>query len=73
MPSESWVEDNLLYYVFDLIADVEGALPPMALFIVEREQRKLLLVRLVTPNVASTEVEVQTIYHLEGVDHGRDA
>jgi hypothetical protein len=70
-PTESWVEGQLFYFVFDLIPDHRDALlPGMALFIFDRGQQDLLLVRLIQPDQAGTEAQITTIYQREGAEDG---
>jgi hypothetical protein len=57
--NETWVEEEIAYFLYDLVADQPGLLaPPLALFAVDRMRKELLLVRLIVPNADLTEVIV---------------
>lgn len=63
MPAESWKQDGLTYFVFDLRREYPDALlPPIAMFVVDAERQRLVLVRVVTANASNTEAEVHDLY-----------
>jgi len=63
MPVECWKEDGLTYLVFDLRREHPAALlPPVAMFVVDAERQRLVLVRVVTANASNTEAEVHDLY-----------
>lgn len=65
-PSDSWVEGEVVYVVFDLMpTDPVAACPPLALFVVHRHQQVVLL-RLVIPNASGTGVEISAVYQYQG-------
>lgn len=66
-PSESWVEDQLCYVVFDLLpSDPEALVAPLALFVVDRPTQHILLVRVVTPSSDASTAEVIDLYREHG-------
>jgi hypothetical protein len=64
-PNESWVDGSFSFYVFDVKPDRPDMLtPPLAVFVVDLDQDKLVLVRLVTPDTGLTEVAVNDMYNI---------
>lgn len=63
-PSESWVEGNVSYVVFDLLPeDGQVSFAPLALFAVHRQQNQILFVRLVTPDPITATAHVTELNH----------
>jgi hypothetical protein len=70
-PSEYWKEDNLTYLVFDLVADRPGDLTPLALFVVDCDQKQVLLARLITLGEDLRTVYIEDLYQSsEGANDG---
>jgi hypothetical protein len=62
-PGEYWMEDDKAYLAYDLQPDAANTWPPpVALFVVEANLNKLLLVRVVTPESDLTQASVEDLY-----------
>jgi hypothetical protein len=71
-PSDSWVEGEYAYVVFDLIDTTSNAiLPPLVLFVIHLPRGEVIAARIINPNASATEASVTDLVSLiEGAVHG---
>lgn len=62
MPSETWEEEGLVYFAFDLDGATGVGLPPVALFVVDGSSKRVLAVRVVSCAGNSSEVSIEELF-----------
>jgi hypothetical protein len=62
-PAESWIEDDLVYFVYDLKPTEANVLaPPLAVFAVDYTEKMLVLARVISSNADLTNAYVKDLY-----------
>lgn len=71
-PSDTWVEGEYAYLVFDLVPSTSSArLPPFVLFVVHLPHGDVVVARVIEPDENVTEARIiDLIPPLEGAIHG---